>query len=210
MSTVDELLDSMDANPEVYADEEYITVNPSDRSLTIPESQTIFGVYMDKDVERKRFRCPKVVGDNVDITDCYVFVNYVSTGGKPGKYLCEDVVADDDYITFSWVLSNRVFDGNKDTSIRFAVQVQKATQDGDLQNVFNTRPATGISYSTVESTEGVADEYADVILSVLARLEHVGDIDERFTQLEQDVGELNASIDEMNATLDTLVNGGGA
>lgn len=46
---------------------EYLIIDPSTRKITIPKSEQLFGVYGEGNIERKYFKCPKIVGDNVDL-----------------------------------------------------------------------------------------------------------------------------------------------
>lgn len=164
------ILAEMEADPQLYAEElvtpvnEFLFINPETRLIDVPESEELFGTYKENNVERKHFKCPRIVLDNVDLSLCYIFVNYVSASGKNGQIQCEDVEVTEDgnYITFSWELTRNVFDANKDTNIFFAVQAK--TKNGD--NVFNTQKAQGKCYETVDATEQITEEYADVILQL--------------------------------------------
>lgn len=49
---------------------EYLIIDPSTRKITIPKSEQLFGVYGEGNIERKHFKCPKIVGDNVDFGRC--------------------------------------------------------------------------------------------------------------------------------------------
>lgn len=42
---------------------EYLIIDPSTRKITIPKSEQLFGVYGEGNIERKYFKCPKIVGD---------------------------------------------------------------------------------------------------------------------------------------------------
>ena len=66
---------------------EYLIIDPSTRKITIPKSEQLFGVYGEGNIERKYFKCPKIVGDNVDLSDCYIFVNYYTAKGLPWEYV---------------------------------------------------------------------------------------------------------------------------
>lgn len=179
--TTEELLAEMEAHPEMYVDTEdtelvtpvndVLMVNPETRLIDVPTSEENFGTYNDHDVARKYFKCPRIVQDNIDLSNCNLFINYVSAKGKPGQYQCEDVEATEDgnYITFSWKLTRGVFDANKDATIFFSVQAKKVNGG----NVFNTRKAQGKSYETVDATEQIAEEYADIILQLIAKIEAV-------------------------------------
>lgn len=46
---------------------EYLIIDPSTRKIAVPKSEQLFGVYGEGNIERKYFKCPKIVGDNVDL-----------------------------------------------------------------------------------------------------------------------------------------------
>lgn len=146
---------------------EYLIIDPSTRKITIPKSEQLFGVYGESNIERKYFKCPKIVGDNVDLSDCYIFVNYYTAKGLPGKYTVKDVNADGENITFSWELKQHIFDANEDTSIYFAVEAKNK----DKVEVFRTSPATGKAKETIDTDTEIEDTYADVILDLISRVD---------------------------------------
>lgn len=146
---------------------EYLIIDPSTRKITIPKSEQLFGVYGEGNIERKHFKCPKIVGDNVDLSDCYIFVNYYTAKGLPGKYTVKDVKVDGENITFSWELKQHIFDANEDTSIYFAVEAKNK----DKVEVFRTSPATGKTKETIDTDTEIEDTYADVILDLISRVD---------------------------------------
>lgn len=146
---------------------EYLIIDPSTRKITIPKSEQLFGVYGESNIERKYFKCPKIVGDNVDLSDCYIFVNYYTAKGLPGKYIAKDVNADGENITFSWELKRDIFDANEDTSIYFAVEAKNK----DKVEVFRTSPATGKAKETIDTDTEIEETYADVILDLISRVD---------------------------------------
>lgn len=146
---------------------EYLIIDPSTRKITIPKSEQLFGVYGEGNIERKYFKCPKIVGDNVDLSDCYIFVNYYTAKGLPGKYTVKDVKVDGENITFSWELKQHIFDANEDTSIYFAVEAKNK----DKVEVFRTIPATGKAKETIDTDTEIEDTYADVILDLISRVD---------------------------------------
>lgn len=94
-------------------------INPETRIIEVPESERLFGVNFDKDVEKKYFKCPKIVGNNIDLSKHKIYVVYQKANenittlmGEVGKYWCEDVKVDEtgDYIEFSWLLSGNVLE----------------------------------------------------------------------------------------------------
>lgn len=146
---------------------EYLIIDPSTRKITIPKSEQLFGVYGEGNIERKYFKCPKIVGDNVDLSDCYIFVNYYTAKGLPGKYTVKDVKVDGENITFSWELKQHIFDANEDTSIYFAVEAKNK----DKVEVFRTSPATGKAKETIDTDTEIEDTHADVILDLISRVD---------------------------------------
>lgn len=154
--------------------DDILMVNPETRLIDVPASEELFGTCLEHGVARKHFKCPRIVQDSVDLSDCRIFINYVSASGNVGQYLCDDVetTADGNYVTFSWKLTRNVFDENRDALIYFAVQAKKL--DGD--EVFATRKAQGRCYETVEAGEVITEQYADIILQILEKLDNVTEI----------------------------------
>lgn len=146
---------------------EYLIIDPSTRKIAVPKSEQLFGVYGEGNIERKYFKCPKIVGDNVDLSDCYIFVNYYTAKGLPGKYTVKDVKVDGENITFSWELKQHIFDANEDTSIYFAVEAKNK----DKVEVFRTSPATGKTKETIDTDKEIEETHADVILDLISRVD---------------------------------------
>lgn len=146
---------------------EYLIIDPSTRKITIPKSEQLFGVYGEGNIERKYFKCPKIVGNNADLSDCYIFVNYYTAKGLPGKYTVKDVKVDGENITFSWELKQHIFDANEDTSIYFAVEAKNK----DKVEVFRTSPATGKAKETIDTDTEIEETHADVILDLISRVD---------------------------------------
>lgn len=151
---------------------EKLIIDPLSRKIYIPENEEFFGVYTDRNSERKYFRCPRIVGNNVDLSTCYIFVNYISAKGEPGQYWCKDADVDDtgDYVDFSWELTGNVFDKNADCEIYFAVSAKKINE---AEPVFNTLKAKGRIGETVVAGDYIEEANADVILQILAKLDNI-------------------------------------
>lgn len=73
-------------------------IDPETRVITVPASEKLFGVANDGNSERKHFRCPKIVGDNIDLSTMHLYINYQNANGQKYPYLVEDVQTDGDYI----------------------------------------------------------------------------------------------------------------
>lgn len=145
------------------------TVNPESRVITVPESEKIFGVYNDNNTERKHFRCPKIVGDNIDLSAIHLYINYQNANGKKYPYLVEDVQTDGDYITFSWLIGPDVvaYKGQ----VKFILCAKK-----DTALEWNTTLAEGVVLEGLEATEEVVDRNPDIIEQILTRLDNVTEI----------------------------------
>lgn len=145
------------------------TVNPESRVITVPESEKIFGVYNDGNTERKHFRCPKIVGDNIDLSAMHLYINYQNANGQKYPYLVEDVQTDGDYITFSWLIGPDVvaYKGQ----VKFILCAKK-----DTALEWNTTLAEGVVLEGLEATEEVVDRNPDIIEQILTRLDNVTEI----------------------------------
>lgn len=157
------------------AEIEYLLIDDATRKIDVP-SDLILGVLEDKDVKRVYFKCPKIVGDNVNLSQHQIYVKYVSAtdniGKKfdkktPGIYHCIDVIDIGDYITFSWLLSGNVFE--KEGFVAFSV----LASDGEVTR-WNTIPAIGTVLITIPGgLEEVAEKYPDIITQLLNRMDEV-------------------------------------
>lgn len=144
-------------------------VNPESRVITVPESEKIFGVYNDDNTERKHFRCPKIVGDNIDLSAMHLYINYQNANGQKYPYLVEDVQTDGDYITFSWLIGPDVvaYKGQ----VKFILCAKK-----DTALEWNTTLAEGVVLEGLEATDEVVDRNPDIIEQILTRLDNVTEI----------------------------------
>lgn len=163
--TLEEALAASEAEPV----NDIFTVNPESRTITVPETEKIFGVFSDGNTERKHFRCPKVVGDGIDLTTLHLYINYQNANGKKYPYLVEDVQADGDYITFSWLISPDVV--SYKGAVKFVLCAKKGTE---LE--WNTTIAEGTVLEGLEATDEVVERNPDIIEQILARLDSVTEI----------------------------------
>lgn len=154
-----------------------LVIDGETREINVPESEMLFGVEGDVNIERKHFRCPKIVGDNIDLSKHLIYVAYVYTENQNNSflpeigiqsYLCTDVQTEGDDITFSWKLSGNVF--KNPGFIAFKV-FAKEKEESPL-TVFNTAPAFGIVKMTIpDGNKEIAEEYPDVINQIFDRLD---------------------------------------
>ena len=178
MATAEELLMSLDDSVEAYTENDEIFVIDSERrTINVPDGESLFGVSGDKDVERKYFQCPKIVGDNIDLSQHQIYISYVFTQTQNdtifpsvgnGLYYCDDVEVSGDNITFSWLLSGNVL--SNPGFIAFKVMAKKS-EGSELKTKWNTAPAFGTVLITVPDGEEIAEEYPDVINQIFDRLD---------------------------------------
>ena len=159
-------------------------INPETRIIEVPESERLFGVNFDKDVEKKYFKCPKIVGNNIDLSKHKIYVVYQKANenittlmGEVGKYWCEDAKVDEtgDYIEFSWLLSGNVLEEQGFIAFK-VVAVYTDTETGELKTRWNTVPSVGLVRFTLSDGEEITEQYADVITQLLLRMDAVEDI----------------------------------
>lgn len=165
--TLEEALEASGAEPV----NDIFLINPETRTITVPETEKIFGVSHDENTERKHFRCPKVVGDNIDLSTMHLYINYQNANGDKYPYLAEDVQTDGDYITYSWLIGPDVvaYKGQ----IKFIVCAKKG--DGTIPE-WNTTIAEGTVLEGLEATDEVVERNPDIIEQILARLDNVTEI----------------------------------
>mgnify|MGYP001086133436 CR=1 FL=1 len=146
-------------------------IDPETRVITVPASEKLFGVANDGNSERKHFRCPKIVGDNIDLSTMHLYINYQNANGQKYPYLVEDIRTDGDYITYSWLIGPDVvaYKGQ----IKFIVCAKKG--DGTIPE-WNTTIAEGTVLEGLEATEEIVEKNPDIIEQILARLDRVTEI----------------------------------
>lgn len=115
-------------------------INPETRVITVPASEKLFGVANDGNTERKHFRCPKVVGNNIDLSTMHLYINYQNANGDKYPYLVEDVQTDGDYITFSWLIGPDV------VAYKGQVEFIMCAKKGDEKNRNGTPPLQKVPY----------------------------------------------------------------
>ena len=141
------------------------SINGNTRDIVVPDEYHIFGVESDENVTRIPFICPKIVGDNVDLTGYSLYINYINGAGLGGIYVVDDVVTSGDNITFSWLLSRNVT--AKAGTVSYIICAKKSGTDTKVTNEWNTKIATGTVSSGIETYDTVVQQSSDVINKLL-------------------------------------------
>ena len=162
--TAEELLKQMSAEP--LAEETVCCViDPETRVIDVPAEYQLLGVESDEKVERMYFQCPKIVGDNIDLSKLALRVNFRNANDQKDQYIVDDVEISGDNITFSWLLSRRVtqYKGN----VSFIVCAVKASRE-EITNEWNTTLATAQVLEGLEADITLPEEDTDVVKQLIA------------------------------------------
>lgn len=159
MSSTLELLDAIDAQDE----EAVCIVDAVNRTISVPPKYQLLGVENDKRVERLYFQCPKIVGDNQDLSQDYIlFINYVNANGDPDAYKISDMQVEGDNITFSWLLEENVTKYRGDIQFAFGAIIPGDTPEDPDKNRWNTTINTDCTcLAGLKCTQQVAEGNPD-------------------------------------------------
>ena len=168
--TTEELLNEMEREAEFHSEETPVCIiDPETRTITVPPEYQLLGVESDEKVERLYFQCPKIVGDNVDLSQLILFINYQNAGQEIDAYKITDVETDGDNITFSWLLDRKVtaYRTTQQNKLGFSFCAQKADEDGTLTQEWNTTINTECSVlEGLEAQEHIEEENSAAIAQV--------------------------------------------
>ena len=163
MASIDEALAVAEANAPICI------IDPDTRVISVPSEYKNFGVESDEKVTRVHFQCPKIVGDNIDLTEFNLYINYRNANGELNMYLIDDMSNSGDNVVFSWLLSRHVtaYTGNVDYIV-----CAKKSDGSSITNEWNTKIATGTVSGGLEATKEIEEQNADVIEQILKRLDN--------------------------------------
>lgn len=143
-----------------------IVVNPSTRQFDVPGADLVFGVTADSGSERKYFKCPRYVGDNLDVAGSFIRINYRNANGQMDSYLAEDVAVDGDNVTFSWLLHPKV------TAYKGQIKFVMCVVGADLKVKWHTTQGTGQVLEGIEPDASLVEaQTADVVAQLIDMME---------------------------------------
>lgn len=148
----------------VQSNEERIIIDPITRVINIPEDYVI-GVESDEKSDRMYFQCPKIVGDNVDLSKLKLYVNFENANKERDNYFVDDVTVSEGNILFSWLFSRKVTKYKGD--VKFIVCAKKSEDSLTLE--WNTTVAKGLSLEGIEVE--LSDEEQSIASDYLIQLE---------------------------------------
>lgn len=173
--TAEELLAQMESEimPLSVESPDKCVIDPESREIVIPETYQILGVESDEKVERIEFQCPKIVGDNIDLSQLQIRVNYQNAGSEKDQYIVDDVATDGDNITFSWLLSRKVTTYRG--TVQFIVCAVKVS-GSTITNEWNTALAESEVLEGLEVDDPIpSEEQSDVIAQLIEMMNDIYD-----------------------------------
>lgn len=209
MPSIEELLNEAESHMAAQPVNDVLEINPETREISIPDSEIILGVETDKKAERKYFHCPKIVGNNIDLSELELYVVFQNASnmeeGKDRYHVTDVKTTSDGYITFSWELSAKVTTYKGD--VQFVVCAIKTDSSGVKQNVWNTTIAIGKCLIGLSSDMSASEEQSasDLYTQLISELNSTASakLEEITTQI-QTVG--NNQVSNVNSAGETQVN----
>lgn len=149
------------------------TIDSRTRTIFVPPEIIVGAVQSDKNAERIKFSCPKIVGDNLDLSKFSIRINFENVSivdpdiSIKDQYICEDASINGDNITFSWVIGKNA--ARYMGTIRFIVCAVKTDSDSNISIEWNTTVAQIPVLEGIEVDQPSLDENnKDVINQLLA------------------------------------------
>lgn len=149
------------------------TIDSRTRTIFVPPEIIVGAVQSDKNAERIKFSCPKIVGDNLDLSKFSIRINFENVSivdpdiSIKDQYICEDASINGDNITFSWVIGKNA--ARYMGTIRFIVCAVKTDSDSNISIEWNTTVAQIPVLEGIEVDQPSLDENnKDIINQLLA------------------------------------------
>ena len=147
------------------------SIDSNTREIIFLDNSECFGVEFDKNTQRIEFSCPKIVGDNLDLTECTCRINYMNAKGFRDSYLIDDILADGDNITFTWALKSKVTAGRGICLFIFCAR--QVNENGVIEKEWNTTVAKASIKRGLETNSHIEEEYSDILESILLKINSV-------------------------------------
>lgn len=173
MATALDLLMSAKEDVNLISEESDIcTIDAKTRAIFVPSTIVVGGVQSDKNAERIKFSCPKIVGDNLDLSKFSVRINFENVSSVDfnvsikDQYICDDVAVDGENVTFSWLIGRNA--ARYMGTVRFIVCAVKTDSDSNISVEWNTAIAEVPVLEGIEIDQPqIGQEEKDVINQLL-------------------------------------------
>jgi hypothetical protein len=148
-----------------------IVINSSTRQFNIPGADLVFGVEADSGSTVKEFQCPRYVGNHLDLTGCFIRMNYRNANGEVDSYLVSNVTVDGDNIVFGWELTPKV------TMYKGNVSFVMCVVGPDTKVKWHTTLGRGQVLEGLEPDNAIVEAgTADVVAQLIAMVEAQTDV----------------------------------
>lgn len=151
------------------------SIDSKTREIIFLDSSECFGVEFDKKTQKLEFSCPKIVGDNLDLSQCICRINYMNAKGHRDSYLIEDILVNGDDVTFTWTLSSKVTAGRGNCSFIFCAR--QVNENGVIEKEWNTTVAKASIKRGLETNSYIEEEHSDILESILLKLNTIPNTD---------------------------------
>ena len=173
MATALDLLMNTKEDVNLLSEESDIcTIDAKTRAIFVPSTIVVGGVQSDKNAERIKFSCPKIVGDNLDLSKFSVRINFENVSSVDfnvsikDQYICDDVAVDSENVTFSWLIGRNA--ARYMGTVRFIVCAVKTDSDSNISVEWNTAIAEVPVLEGIEIDQPqIGQEEKDVINQLL-------------------------------------------
>lgn len=173
MATALDLLMNTKEDVNLLSEESDIcTIDAKTRGIFVPSTIVVGGVQSDKNAERIKFSCPKIVGDNLDLSKFSVRINFENVSSVDfnvsikDQYICDDVAVDGENVTFSWLIGRNA--ARYMGTVRFIVCAVKTDSDSNISVEWNTAIAEVPVLEGIEIDQPqIGQEEKDVINQLL-------------------------------------------
>ena len=170
------------------AGSDFFVIDSESRTITAPADFENFGVESDENTERVYFECPQFVGDDIDLADMNLYINFKNANGELDKYIIDDVVSDGSNVRFSWVLSRKCtrYKG----TLTFIVCAVKTNENAEIVKEWNTTLCTGQVLEGLEVENPEIDENTVDLVDQLVSL-----INNKTAEIETKAADALASVE---------------
>ena len=182
-------------------------IDPETRTINVAPEYKILGVESDEKVERVWFQCPKIVGDNIDLSKLQLRINYQNARNEKDQYIVTDVQIEEDDIVFSWLVSRKAtaYMG----AVNFIVCAVSA-DGGVIKNEWNTTLASSEVLTGLEvDSPQIDDNTEDVITQLLQIAQEssttASEAAETASQAAQEAKEALSNMQELAETVEEKV-----
>ena len=199
--TLEQALAASDPGIELIVND-YLEIDGITRVINIPSTESLFGIENDDEGEKKYFKSPRFVGNDIDLLKSNVYIKYKNANGQKDRYIVTDVKksSDERYVIFTWSLSQKATMYKGD--LKFLVCVKQTTNSTIKE--WNTEIASGavkegLEVQETEDDQKKSSDYLEQMKQVLSdKAKEVAET------IPSDYRELNDNVDALKNDVSKL------